>query len=76
MFQTNVDVHKRELGMFPVRKEICLNLEMCLNCCECASVTTTEAYFPNCGIFDGIFLSKEICLIHVYECEHSSETSF
>ena len=25
MFQTNVDIHKRELGIFPVRKEICLN---------------------------------------------------
>ena len=25
MFQTNVDIHKNELGIFPVRKEICLN---------------------------------------------------
>ena len=41
-------------------------------------VTTTEAeaYFPNCGMFGGIVLSKEICLIHVYECQHSSEISF
>ena len=25
IFRTNVDIHKNELGIFPVRKEICLN---------------------------------------------------
>ena len=42
--------------------------EIRLSCC-----TTTEAHFQNSGIFP--FL-QEICLIHVYECQHSSETSF
>ena len=66
MFQTNVDIPKRELGGRGNMPELW----------KCASVVATEAHFQNSSVFDDSTLFEEICLIHVDERQHSCETSF